>query len=364
MKESSLSDGPAIMPVIVPVIILNWNGLQDTCDCVDHLLASEGVRFRVIVIDNGSDDPAELQTLKQRYEDHPAVEVRGNKTNLGFARGMNKALAQLLNEKKTDDRAQALKYVALLNNDAFVEPDWLAQLVECAEATGAGSVASLMQRFDQPDRLDNAGHVFLNTGEILARGSMAMASDYQASASVAGACAGACLLRLDMLEAIGLFDPFYFTGYEDAELGLRAMTAGWSQVYAPKARVRHKIGASLDKIRDLNYAVTLQVNIHYAYFKLMPTMVILINAPWIVLKTVVLLTLPILLGRWRLAKVQWLASARTLKNLPVIIQARRGRPRDGLPYRAILGKQEFFFPLYWQYFRRFIWAGQPTIFER
>lgn len=360
MEETLLTKGS----MTTPVIILNWNGIQDTCGCVDHLLASEGVNFQVIVIDNGSDDPSELQTLRARYQDHPAVEVRGNDTNLGFARGMNQALAGLLKDRAVSGSEQPIKYVALLNNDAFVEPDWLAQLVECAEATGAGSVASLMQRFDQPDRLDNAGHVFLNTGEVLPRGSMALVSEFLEPAQVAGACGGACLLKLDMLEAIGLFDPFYSTGYEDVEMGLRAMTAGWSQVYAPKARVRHKIGASLDKIRDLNYAVTLQVNIYYAYFKLMPKTVILINAPWIVLKTVMLLTLPILLGRWRLAKVQWLASARTLKKLPVIIQARRERSRDGLSNRVILEKQEFFFPLYWRYFRRFIWAGQPTIFER
>ena len=73
-----------------------------------------------------------------------------------------------------------------------------------------------------------------------------------------------------MLEEIGLFDEFFSTGYEDAELGLRAMLAGYTQIFAPEAVVRHRIGASIDKIRDRRYAVRLQVNINYTYLKLMP----------------------------------------------------------------------------------------------
>ena len=343
----------------VPVIVLNWNGLDNTISCIDHLLASEAVDYRIILVDNASsgDDYPELTA---RYGDHPKIELRRNPTNLGFARGMNQILAELL----AAEPAQRPRYAALLNNDAFPEPGWLAALVQMAESTGAGAVASRMRRHDNPDLLDNTGHVFLNTGEVLPRGSAEPAEHYDQPAEVLGSCGGACLLCLDLLADIGLFDEFYSTGYEDAELGLRAWLAGYRQVYQPAAQVRHKVGASIDKIRDLEYAVALQVNINYAYFKLMPAVVIAFNAPWILLKTLGLLLVPALTGRWRLLKVQWLALKRTAAQWTDIRHARRRRAPLRIRRRDILRGQEFFLRRYWHYFRRFVLGREKTIFER
>jgi len=341
----------------VPVVILNWNGLKDTQQCVDHLLASRGVSFRVILVDNGSDGD-DYARLQARYGDHRLIDLRCNSENLGFARGMNQVLAELL------AAGGASPYVVLLNNDAFPEPEWLAALVEAAERTGAGAVASCMLRHDDPDRLDNAGHVFLNTGEVLPRGAGEPPGQHASEVAVEGVCGGACLIRLQMLEDIGLFDPFYSTGYEDAELGLRALLAGHTQVYQPRARARHRIGASIDKVRDREYAVRLQVNINYAYFKLMPWSVIAWNAPWLAIKTVALLCVPAVTGRWKLLAVQWRALRETLRCAPVIATARRQRPARRIAALEIIRCQEFFLKRYWQYFRRFVLARQPTIFER
>lgn len=342
----------------MPVVVLNWNGLNDTISCMDHLLASQGVTFRAILVDNGSEGD-DYQQLSARYATNPRVELRHNPENLGFARGMNGILTELMGSEGARPR-----YVALLNNDAFPEPGWLAALVEMAESSGAGAVASCMLRHDNSDLLDNAGHVFLNTGEVLPRGSAELAQRYNQPAEVVGSCGGACLLRLEMLEDIGIFDEFYSTGYEDAELGLRAWLAGYHQVYQPAARVSHKVGASIDKIRDLNYAVTLQVNIHYAYFKLLPAAVIAWNMPWILLKTLGMLLVPTLSGRWRLLRVQWLALCRTVSQWRIIRDARRKSPGPRIGCRAIRRRQEFFLVRYWQYFRRFIVRGERTIFER
>jgi len=349
---------------VIPVIILNWNGLDDTSRCLDHLLASEGVSFRAVVVDNGSDQRVDFEMLKARYGKDSRVELQANPTNLGFAAGMNKVLQSILDERQKSPKSHHPEYVALLNNDAFVEPDWLAALLARAQSSGAGAVASCMLRDDCPELLDNAGHIFLNTGEVLPRGSMSAVTHYQQQAEIAGACGGACLLRLDMLEEIGLFDLFYSTGYEDAELGLRAMLAGWRQVYEPSARVRHKIGASIDKIRDLKYAVTLQINIYYAYFKLMPLSVMVLNLPWMMIKTLGLLFVPLLTGRWRLAKVQWIATYRCVLEIPTFIKARRLHPKSALTCSEILKKQKFFARRYANYFIRFVWRGEPTIFER
>ncbi len=353
MSEATAPQAPDVV-----VLILNWNGLADTFACVDALLQTQGAAFRAIVVDNGSDGD-DFAQLRARYEQDSRVEVRANAENLGFARGMNALLAELLQR----DEAKP-EFVALLNNDAIPEPDWLAQLLATAQKSGAGAVASRMIRYDDPDCLDNAGHVFLNTGEVLPRGAGQSPDVFSEPADVVGACAGACLYRLDMLEQIGLFDEFFDTGYEDAELGLRAMLAGFRQVYAPGAVVRHRVGASIDKIRDRDYAVRLQVNINYTYLKLMPVPVMLWNLPWILLKTCALLIVPLFTLRWRLLQVQWLALVRSFGVLGKALQSRRRMPQRTMVLTRIIGSQRFFLGLYWRYFRRFVLARERTIFER
>ncbi len=344
--------------VPVPVIVLNWNGVVDTIECVDALLASDGVDFRVVLVDNGSSGD-DFEQLQARYESRERIELRRNPENLGFARGVNAVLQEVLTS--ADARPE---FVALLNNDAVPESGWLAALVEVAESSAAGAVASKMIRHDDAGRLDNAGHVFLNTGEILPRGAGAPPGDFSEVVPVAGVCGGACLLRCAMLDDIGVFDEFFSTGYEDAELGLRAMLAGYRQVFAPKAVVRHRIGASIDKIRDLSYAVQLQVNINYTYVKLVPGPVVVWNLPWILLKTVALLTLPLFIGRWRLLRVQWQALCRSIRKLPVMLRARRNAAEPRISVTEVTGRQEFFARRYGGYFRRFVLGGSPTIFER
>lgn len=342
----------------IPVIVLNWNGVADTIECIDALLAGDGVDFRVVLVDNGSSGD-DFEQLHARYESCARIELRRNTENLGFARGVNAVLRDLLVGAGTRP-----EFVALLNNDAIPEPGWLSALVDAAERSGAAAVASKMIRHDDPARLDNAGHIFLNTGEILPRGASESPDRYDEVARVAGVCGGACLLRSDMLDDIGIFDEFFTTGYEDAELGLRALMAGYDQVFAPRAVVRHRIGASIDKIRDLNYAVRLQVNINYTYVKLMPWPVMVWNAPWIFLKTIAVLTVPLILGRWRLAKVQWKALWKSGRLYPAMLRARTRFDKRRISALELAGRQEFFARLYFGYFRRFIIAGKPTIFER
>ncbi len=344
--------------VPIPVIVLNWNGVDDTIECVDALLAGDGVDFRVVLVDNGSTG-GDFEHLRARYESRESIELRRNSENLGFARGVNAVLKELL--ATPDARPE---FVALLNNDAIPEPGWLAALVNAADSFRAGAVASKMIRYDDPDKLDNAGHVFLNTGEILPRGTGKPPHDYSESVPVAGVCGGACLLRSAMLDDIGIFDEFFTTGYEDAELGLRALLAGYDQFYAPCAVARHRIGASIDKIRDLSYAVQLQVNINYTYVKLVPWPVVIWNLPWILLKTAALLIVPLFVGRWRLLQVQWLAFGRSIRCLPKMLGARRQFSRRRISALKVIRRQVFFGPVYWRHFRRFVVGREQTIFER
>lgn len=120
---------PARAPVpAVRVVILNWNGGSTVLDAVEAVLRSRwpANRLSLVVVDNASTDGSDVE-IERRF---PVVEVRRAGANLGFP-GNNLAMGDL----------DGLDYVALVNNDAFVEPDWLTPLVATAEADdGLGAI--------------------------------------------------------------------------------------------------------------------------------------------------------------------------------------------------------------------------------
>ncbi len=342
----------------VCVVVLNWNGYEDTVQCLESVLCELSSDGFVILIDNASAN-LEGQTLAAEFGNNPQVYVQLNRSNLGFTRAHTEVMGDII------ARAE-VRHILLINNDATLEPGALDHLSRVAEpGREVGMVASRMIRYSDHDRLDNAGHIMLNTGEILPRGTDRHPDEFSEPADVLGACAGAALYSTQMLRDIGGFDEFFDTGYEDAEHGLRAVLAGYEVVYEPQAIVYHKVSASIDKIRDFNYAVRIQRNINYTMFKLLPWQLLVINAPLILIKQVAILLVSLLLFRWRLfaahAKALWL----TLLDLPTIWRARQsvGHLRR-ISWYALAKRQQFFLPVYWRYFKRYIIGRKKTVFER
>ena len=113
--------GSALGPFVV-VVVLNWNNLADTLECVESVLKSEYSQFSCWVVDNGSDhDPSDR--LREHF---PSARVIRLAKNLGYSGGNNVALRLAI-----DQQAQ---YVLLLNNDATVAPDTIARLVAAMES--------------------------------------------------------------------------------------------------------------------------------------------------------------------------------------------------------------------------------------
>ncbi|MEM9313167.1 MAG: glycosyltransferase family 2 protein [Pseudomonadota bacterium] len=340
----------------VRVLILNWNGLDDTIECVESLQRSTRADFELHLIDNGSagDDADQLEA---RFTDDARITVQRNTENLGFARGMNAAMVRAL-----EDEVDTL---VLLNNDTTVADDWLERLITEADESGAGIVASRMVNYFSPDTLDNAGHLWLNTGEILPRGTGEPVDAYGETGDLIGGCAGAVLFRAGMLREVGLFDPYFGTGYEDAEHGLRAFLRGYPTRYCPSAIVRHKVSQSIDKVRDFSYSVGIQKNINYTIIKLMPMGALAVNLPFIVLKTIFVPLTALLFGRWTLFKAHLTAIRMTIADLP---QARMSRKtfqqQERIRLPATLAAQQFFLATYFGYFTRYMLTGRKTVFER
>src|SRR3712207_462213 len=110
--------------------------------CLEALAAQTLRDFELVVVDNWSTDGS-VEMVAARY---PGALVLRSPTSLGFARGNSLGLRRCRG-----------RYALVLNNDCVPEPAWLERAVACAEDTGAGMVATLLLRADDPSLVDSAG---------------------------------------------------------------------------------------------------------------------------------------------------------------------------------------------------------------
>src|SRR2546430_6048747 len=142
---------PEPRPASVAVVIVNWNS-GGHLDRALSALSRQTVRpARMIVVDNASSDGS-ADGLEGR---HPGVEVIHAGANLGFAAGNNLGVRA----------ADGCEWVALLNPDAFPEPDWLEQLLDAAHAHPEYSFfGSRLVMADDSGRLDGTGDIVHTSG--------------------------------------------------------------------------------------------------------------------------------------------------------------------------------------------------------
>lgn len=212
---------------LVAIIILNFNGRRYLERCLSSVLASTYPNFEVILVDNGSTDGS-ASFVRDRF---PVVRVIEAGENLGFAEGNNVGI-----------RATDAPLIATLNNDTWVEPDWLSHLVRVMESDPRiGTCASKMLFAHQPEVINSAGVCMDAVGIAWDRlGGVPEAQITEDEPlDVFAACAGAALYRRAMLDDVGLFDPDFFIYLEDVDLSWRSQLRGWRTVYVPQARVYH-----------------------------------------------------------------------------------------------------------------------------
>src|SRR5829696_1348305 len=225
-------DGPLrVLPPRVAVVIPNWNGERFLSTCLGSLREQSFKDFDVVVVDDNSTDDS-IALVRRNF---PEVRVLPLEENKGFSAAVNAGI-----------RASHAEYVALLNNDTEVDPEWLRSLVEAAKAhPEAGLFASKMLDFYDRRRLDGAGDALRRSGLPLRLGHGELDhGQYDETTFVFGACAGAALYRRDMLDEVGLFDEDFFANCEDGDLSFRAQLAGYRCFYVPGAVVYHMGSAS------------------------------------------------------------------------------------------------------------------------
>ena len=213
------------------IIILNWNGWQDTTECVESCLKLTYSNSRILIVDNGSMDGSERE-LRQRF---PELEILQTGSNLGYAGGNNVGIRHAL--------ARGAEYIWLLNNDTSVEPEALTSLVEAAETSSdVGIVGSLILHYQQPQTICFAGgYINWRDGSTRHLGiGEPDAGQYVLRRSVDYVSGCSMLLTRACIEKIGLLQKEYFLYYEETDWCARALRAGFKVFCQPASRVYHK----------------------------------------------------------------------------------------------------------------------------
>lgn len=225
---------------LVSIIVVNYNGFAHLEPCLQSLMALDYPRERLelIVVDNGSSDRS-VPFLREHF---PDVKLILNGLNLGFARASNIGAEQASGE-----------FLAFLNNDTRVRPDWLRELLKPVnQAEGIVCVGSAMLRWDGKAIDFMGGFVnFCGHGmqphfgqpyrEGVADG---------APRPIPFACGGAMLVDRKVFLESGGFDEEFFAYFEDVDFGWRLWLLGYKVVLAPKAIVYHRHHGTGGRIPD------------------------------------------------------------------------------------------------------------------
>ncbi len=332
----------ALMPPLVSIIILNWNGLEDTRLCVHSLLKQSWGQIEIHVVDNGSENH-EADRLEEEFG--AKIRLHRSPTNLGFTGGCNLALSIIQEEQKAE-------FAALLNNDAIAAPNWVLQLVSAAgSAPDCGIFASCMRFLHQPELLENAGVELLWNGDAVPRGRDRPVSEYQRPTRLLAACGGAMMIRSELLTTVGLLDDSFFANFEDVDYGLRAQALGYDCLYVPKAIVDHKLNVSIAKVRNEEFHVRSLRNLTVAIWANLPWQVLLLDLPWIFARDLAVLCLAPLFGQVEIARIVIRARLAAFADRRAILSTRRKlRPLRKGSWIQLLGRQKSFLGVYARFF--------------
>jgi GT2 family glycosyltransferase len=220
---------------LVFIVVLNWNGLKDTEECLVSISGIQYEPFRVIVVDNGSTDLSP-GIIKEKFPDVDLIEV---KENLRFAGGNNLGM-----QKAMEGGAD---YILLLNNDTIVEPLILRELVKGFSSNpGAGITGPKIFYYYAPGTIWSAGgEVIFYRGLSRHRGIREKESEFFSTDTEVDWVTGCALMvSREVVKKIGFLDPEYYMFGEDADYCFRAKEAGYRILFIPGAKVFHKITAS------------------------------------------------------------------------------------------------------------------------
>lgn len=221
--------------IIIPI----WNQLSFTRDCLEHILKNTNYSYRLILIDNASENDTAEYLRRFAVDNSDKVELVRNDENLGYIKAINQGL-----------KISKAPYVCMMNNDTIPAVGWLERMVEFAESNpDVGLINPQCGGHDNTPVNDYARSLERCKGEYMEMNQ----------------CQGFCMLvKRELVNKIGVLDEaFGIGGYDDTDYSMRAHKAGYRSVSIRDSYVFHRIHASFDKAGNREEWVKRNQKIYY-----------------------------------------------------------------------------------------------------
>lgn len=290
----------------VSIVIVCWNSAAYLPRCLQSLLGQTYRDFEVILVDNASTDGATVG-LSAKY---PTLSLRVERLeqNRGFAAANN-----------VGARLARGPWLALLNPDAFPQPDWLEQLIRAAASSPNAFFASRQIQANDPSLLDGEGDIYHVSGLAWRAGYNTLVLPAGDPHEVFSACAAAAMFPLQQFTGAGGFDEDFFAYHEDVDLGFRLRLRGSKCMLVPRAIVHHVGSASSSKSSDFATYYGHR-NLVWTYAKDMPSPWFWLYLPLHLVVNAISLIYFTLAGR---GSMIWRAKFDALRGLPAALRKRR-----------------------------------------
>jgi len=218
---------------MVSIIIVNCNGKELLNQCLGSVLKSHYSNFEAILVDNGSTDES-VGLAKEKYKKNPRFRIIINERNLGPSAGRNRGV----------ESARG-KYIAFLDHDTEVDPNWLKEAVGIMESdqTIGGAQCKLLL-VDHRNMFDYAGDYLSQYGFLFQRVNFMEVDNGQFDEVVElfGAKSAGMIVRQEALMNIGGFDEDYFIYMEETDLCWRMWLNNYRVIFMPTSVVYHAFG--------------------------------------------------------------------------------------------------------------------------
>lgn len=227
----------------VSIIILNWNGLEDTIECLESLRKNNYTNYEVIVVDNNSTGN-DVKIITEKYGDYLQTIIVNNH-NLGFSGGNNVGIRAAIDENAD--------VVLLLNNDTVVESDFLTRLVELSKShPEAGILTPLINYYSKRKIVWFAGgHISKIRSSGFPDGIGKPEYLYTKNRFCTFASGCCMFIKKEVLEKIGLLDEKYFLYLEDSDFSYRAINEGYKILYVASSKIYHKVSSTTFRTNSL-----------------------------------------------------------------------------------------------------------------
>ena len=222
---------PNLGKPLVFIIIVNWNLKDITLDCLESLHHLRYPNYRIIVVDNHSEDGSP-QAISQRF---PHVEQIIHAENRGSTAGYNAGFRKALSE--------GADYTLLINNDTLIDPGALDYLVYACAPDDVGMTGPLIYYADLPTKIWSAGAMRSKLTLDLS-GNHGRGKTFSENTDRDFLTSCALLCKREVLEKVGLMDEDFYVYQEEMDYCYRVRTAGYRLLLVPDAKIWHKVSLS------------------------------------------------------------------------------------------------------------------------